>query len=138
MIGRTALAALPAEQIAFPWPERFAGKAREDSKAPILTMDTGDTTEAIVAAIRRAYDGNDSPVKRIARLANSNTRSAENWWRGKNLPDVVHFLRLAAQIPELKAEVRRLIGMESDINPEFDAALANLVGLAARMKAGRK
>lgn len=34
-------------------------------------------------------------------------------------PDALHFLRLMATIPELQGEVRRLAGMESDIDPEF-------------------
>lgn len=118
--------------------ESFGPNRTEERKAPVLTMDTNDTTAAVVGAIRRAYDGQRDAAKLLARQANSNTRAAKNWLDGHNLPDVVHFLRLMAQIPELKAEVRRLVGMESDLDPEFDAALAKLVGLAARMKGERK
>jgi hypothetical protein len=133
-----ALAAWPAEQIAFPFPETFAGTPREKSEAPILTMDTGDTTEALLGAIRDHFDGSHSPVKRLARIANCNTRSAENWWHGKNLPDVVHFLRLMAQIPELAAEVRRLTGLREDADPEFEQALHKAMAIFMRRRGGER
>lgn len=127
-MGRVVpLSRLPAEQIAFGFPEDFAALSREKVGAPAADMDTGELTSTIYEALRRAFDGADSPVKRIARIANSNTRAAENWWQGKNLPDVVHFLRLAAQIPELKAEVRRLLGLREDLDPEFERSVHDLL-----------
>lgn len=116
------------EQIAFPFPEDFTGLTRENvALPPAVKMDTGDITARIHRALRQAFDGVDSPVKRIARIANSNVRAAENWWQGKNSPGAVHLLRLAAQVPELKAEVRRLLGLTADLDPELEQAAMELM-----------
>jgi hypothetical protein len=107
------------EQSAFPWPEDF-GPARTAKIAPIDTMDTGDYTAVICGAIRRHFDGTRDAAKACAVIANTNARTAKNWLNGVNPPDGLHLLRLAARIPELAGEVRRLTGMHADIDPEFE------------------
>lgn len=135
-MGRVAtLADYGREQFGFGWPEKVTGKSREKVKAPILTMDTGDTITALQGALRRAFDGVDSPVKRIARAENCGPRTAENHWDGRNLPSLVQALRLGASVPEFGAELRRLMGMEADLDPEFERDLMALHATAMRIKA---
>lgn len=120
MSAALALRTLPAEQLGFGWPEEIRPVRTEKDRPPAATMDSNDLTEALHGALRRAFDGADSPVKRIARAANSNERAAKDWWQGKNLPSAVHLLRLMATVPEFAGEVRRLTGMYADLDPEFE------------------
>jgi hypothetical protein len=115
--------------------ETFGRGLPERCGAPVLTMDTNDTTTVVVRAIRDHFDGKKDAAKLLARKANSNVRAARNWLDGANLPDVVHFLRLMAQVPELAAEVRRLTGLKSDLDPEFDAAIHATMQAYSRIKA---
>lgn len=131
------LPSLPPEQCAFPFPEIFPSPSREKFQAPATKMDTGDMTTAVCGALRRAFDGTDSPVKRIARLANCNARTAEGWYQGKNMPDAVHLLRLMAQVPELAGEVRRLTGMEADVDPEFGQAFMQAMRAFSKLQGAR-
>lgn len=48
-------------------------------------------------------------TKLVARAANANERSAENWLQRKVCPNVPSFLRLAMQTPELNAAVMWLM-----------------------------
>lgn len=59
----------------------------------------------------------------IARIANSNARSARNWKEGANLPGAVAMLRLWAGVPRLRAALRRLAELEADSDPALEAEL---------------
>lgn len=132
----TTLSDYGREQFAFGWPEKSTGKPREKFKAPILTMDSGDTTQVLQATLRRAFDGVDCPVKRIAQAENCNPRTAENHWEGRNMPSLVQALRLGACVPEFGAELLRLMGMEANLHPEFERDLMALVRTAMRLRDG--
>lgn len=67
----------------------------------------------------------------IARIANSNARSARNWKEGANLPGAVAMLRLWAGVPRLRAALRRLAQLEADSDPALEAEL--IAFLRARM-----
>lgn len=56
-------------------------------------------------ALNTEYGPLKGTTKHIARAANSNLRSAENWLQRKVCPNVPRFLRLAMQCPELNAAV---------------------------------
>jgi len=100
--------------------------------APILTMGQNELTRAISGALQSAFGDERDAAKRVAIIANTNDRTAENWLLGRNAPDVLHLLRLAAQIPELQAVVRQLAAMEADMDPELDRALSAVVTLMQR------
>lgn len=123
-----------AEQLGFGWPEENRPGGTENPRPPATKMDTNDLTEALYLALHRAFDGTDAPIKRIARIANSNERAAKDWWGGKNLPNAVHLLRLMAQVPEFAGEVRRLTGMEADLEPEFAAAFNEAMRAFSKLK----
>jgi len=87
--------------------------------AELMALDTGDATMLVADALRADFGTSDHAVKRIARAANSNVRSAKNWLAGDNMPLGVHFLKLMAHSPTLRAEVRRLTAMEIEAHPDF-------------------
>ena len=113
-------------------PKKFAGFGMN---APALVIDTGEYTEIVRDRLREHYGPAKSAIKLIARAANCNERTAENWFTGKNAPGGLHLLRLAAQVPGLQAEVRRLMAMDADLDPDFMrdfCAFRDLVSRAAR------
>lgn len=127
---------LPEQDELFPQ-ENFGAPGTEKISAPVLDMGTNDVTTAVTAAIRRHWEGRKDAAKGCARQANTNTRTAKNWLEGKNLPNVVDFLKLCAQMPELAGLVRELVGLRQDMDPEFNVALQKLMQLAARGGRGK-
>ncbi len=122
---------LPEQDELFPQ-ENFGPDRTEKIGAPVLEMGTNDVTTAVTAAIRRHWEGRKDAAKLCARQANTNTRTAKNWLDGKNLPNLVDFLKLCAQMPELASLVQQLTGMRQDMDPEFHAGLQKLFQLASR------
>ncbi len=122
-----------AEQLGFGWPEEIVPAGRKSPSARDedghQRPDQGALPRA-ASRLRRA----DAPIKRIARIANSNERAAKDWWGGKNLPNAVHLLKLMAQVPEFAGEVRRLTGMEADLEPEFAAAFNEAMRAFSKLK----
>lgn len=110
---------------------KFRGKKPRNIRGdkmstPALAIDTGDYTALVQDCLREHFGESRSAVKLIAEAANCNLRTAENWYTGKNGPGGLHLLRLAAQVPSLQAEVRRLMAMEADLDPAFEQELHSL------------
>lgn len=82
---------------------------------------------AFTGSLHRAFGGRASPIKELARAANINQRTAENLYAGKSAPSALVMLKLIAGVPEFAAEVRRLTGMEQDLDPEFERDFSALV-----------
>lgn len=94
---------------------------------------TGRVTDALHDALRHERN----PVKRLAIAADTNERTAKNWWEGRNAPGLAHFFRLAREIPELKSEALRLLEMEMAIDPEFQRDFMRLMQtMQRRARAG--
>jgi len=125
------------EQFDFGFPEKFAGRPRGNSSAPILSMGTEQATTALHGALHRELDGQDSPVKRVAKGADVNLRTAENYWEAKNLPGLVPAIRLMATMPEFAAEVLRLAGLQANLDPRLDRAINDLMRAAFEAKGGK-
>lgn len=121
-------------------PRKLSGdKGRTIGDKPMiaaLALDTNDVTQLVSNTLRLRFGDSKSAVKLIARVANSNERAAENWLNGRCAPTVAHFIRLAAQVPELKAEVRRLLELEADLDPEAQELMARVVQYAAKRGIG--
>jgi DNA-binding transcriptional regulator YiaG len=103
--------------------------------ARALNMGQYEFTEAICDAIRRAIELDPFGVKTIARAANANIRTVENWAAKRSTPDGLHLVRLMATVPEVQAEVRRLAAMDADLDPEFERDLARVLEGYQRLKA---
>lgn len=102
-----------------------------------LRIDQFDFTDRICGAIREAASRSPSGVKLIARAANANTRTVENWLAKRSTPDGLHLVRLMATVPEVQAEVRRLAAMESDLDPSFERDLNALITAYQRIRTER-
>jgi len=60
-------------------------------------------------------DRHDS-AKQIARWARATSAAARNWVRKRNAPDLFNSLMLAREIPQLRDELCRFMGVE-DVDP---------------------
>jgi len=97
--------------------------------APIMRLGQAEYETAIHGALRRGFGHHRNPVGRIAEVANSNLSTARNWWERKCAPGGLHLLRLIAGEPTFQGEVRRLTGMATDLDPEFERGLVELYRL---------
>ena len=95
-----------------------------------------EITELIAATLRRAVGDDRNAIKSIARAADTNVHTARNWLQGRNAPGIANFIQLANEYPELRAEARRLLALESDLDPEMERTLLQLMEQVRRMKAG--
>lgn len=101
----------------------------------ILLIDNADLSMIVADALQRDFGKERHAVKRIARAANSNERSAENWYRGVNAPDAMNLLRLMAHSPVLAGEVRRLTALSQEHDPEFERAFNAAITLFMKTRA---
>lgn len=101
---------------------------------PVDALSSADLARVVSHHLRREFADRKSGIKAVQQAANCNAPTARNWWHGHNAPDAVNLLRLAARVPALKAEVARLIAMESQHDPEFQRALADLIRAAQRTR----
>lgn len=97
--------------------------ARNLEMSVAAALSTERVTSVIAEALKRTFGNSKASAKLVAKAANSNAKTAANWLAGNNAPGAVHLLRLMATVPELQAEVRRLTGMEANIDPEFERDL---------------
>jgi len=105
--------------------------------AAALQLGYGDYAEVICGAIRRAAERHPHGMKYIARSANSNIRTVESWAAKRSTPDGLHLLRLMATVPEVQSEVRRLAGMQADLDPAFERDFHQLIQTYQRIREGR-
>ena len=105
-----------------------------NASAPVATLDQGDFVQVVRDALRRDYGRFSYPVKRIAQAANTNVRTATNWWRGVCAPGGLHLLKLMAHSTELAGEVRRLTSMDADLDPNFPRELETALKAYAKAK----
>ncbi len=114
------------------------GEERKVLAAPVLELDQFQFTRAITGALRRAFGGERHAVKRLAEVGGTNETTAKNWLEGRNTPTGLRLLQLAAQVPELRGEIRRLLAMEADGDPELMRDLARVVQQFQRIEEVRR
>lgn len=103
------------------------GSGPMNAAAPIMSIDQRDYETAIHGSLRRAFGDHPHPVKRLATIANTNVRTSKNWWHGVCAPGGLHLLKLVASDATFAAEIRRLTGMASDLDPELERDISALV-----------
>lgn len=99
-------------------------KDQEHRNAKITKAHTAETVKAALHAWGR---DKSAPIARVQQIAAVDRKTAEAWWHGKNPPQCHHLINLARVIPELKGEVRRLLGMEQDLDPDFQREMTALM-----------
>ena len=104
---------------------------------PAALIDTRSTAAEAIAEATRAHYGNDnSPVKRLARVVRREERTAENYWQGKSCPGVPEFLRLAMEVPELRAAVAQLLKLDITHDPRAHRLMQQITGMLAEHPPG--
>ena len=108
-----------------------------DSRNPLRSNLTNDTVaEVLRVALQQDFGQQRHAAKRIARAAGASERSAENWLAGREIPGGVNLLRLALCSPSLAAEVRRIITMEAEHDPDTERAISAAVQAYLQARGG--
>lgn len=101
---------------------------------PIFQINQGQFTERVKTALVLHFSRERNAHKRLAERADVNLGTAKNWLEGRSVPQGLHLLRLMATVPELGAEMRRLTGMMSDMDPEFERELHRMFDTYQRIR----
>jgi hypothetical protein len=104
-----------------------ASKPRTTYKHRNERVTKADTAERVAFALQAWGKERSYPIARIQHIAGVDRATAAAWWHGRNPPLFHNLINLAAQIPELKAECRRMFAMEQDHHPDFQRDLAALL-----------
>lgn len=92
--------------VAWLWTGNIRGERKGTMGLALALVDCPRTAAEFVGDVLQGeYGPLKSTTKVVARVANANQRSAENWLQKKVCPNVPAFLRLAMQTPELNAAV---------------------------------
>lgn len=90
------------------------------------------TAERVAFALQAWGKDKSAPISRVQQIAGVDRKTAAAWYRGKSPPQSEHLLTLARRIPELKGEVRRLLCMEEELDPDFQREFTALMQRYAR------
>jgi hypothetical protein len=91
-----------------------------------------DTAERVKFALQQWGREKSAPIVRVQQIAGVDRKTAASWYHGKSPPRAEHLFNLARHIPELKAEVRRLLGLEQDHHESFQREAIALLQRYAR------
>jgi len=85
------------------------------------------TAERVAFALQAWGRDKSAPISRVQQIAGVDRKTAAAWYNGKSPPQSEHLFTLARKIPELQGEVRRLSGMDADLDPDFQRELSAFV-----------
>lgn len=111
----------------------YARKFRGNSRNVLWS--TTDVAYKIRDIATATYDGDHSKAKSFAEDAASSPRAAENWLAGDNPMSLTAFLNAYHNNPTFKAWARKILLMEQDSDPEFQAQLAAFIRAAQGVQA---
>lgn len=101
-----------------------------------LIQDNRAAAMVVQESLHVEYGPLKGTTKHVARAANANERTAENWLQARVCPEVPKFLRLAMQVPELNAAVSWLM-RHGTAHPRAQVIIAEIERYeAAAMEAG--
>lgn len=107
----------------------YARKIRNQSRN---VLGNRDVAELVRETLKATYDGDACKHKAAARDANSSARAAENWFAADNPMSLTAFLNAYHSNPTFKAWARKILLMEQDHDPAFQAQLALFIQAAQR------
>lgn len=110
----------------------YARKFRGNSRNVLWS--TRDVAYKLQDVARATYDGDQSKAKAFADDAASSPRAAENWLAGDNPMSLTAFLNAYHANPTFKAWARKILLMEEDLDPQFQAELAKFIQAAQRVQ----
>lgn len=109
-----------------PYARKFRGDARK------VFQGDKSVAELYQQVLDAAYEGEESKVKKAAKDHGSTPRAAENWFAGDNAPTLEKFLLGYHTNPAVKAWAKKLLLLEEDHDPEFQAELSRFIQAAQR------
>lgn len=113
-----------------------AGTFRGAKRMSSVALAYRDYVDRIGDAAANAAARMNGGVKALSRAANVNDRTIENIIQKRTGANGFTLVKLMA-IPEIQAEVRRLAGMEADLDPELERDLTQLINGYVRLKASK-
>lgn len=111
----------------------YARKFRGDSRK--MFFRNVDTAALCKEALSEAYGDEQSVHKAIANDTGMSPAAAENWTAGDNPMSLTAFLNAFHNNPKFNAHARKILLMEKEVNPEFQAALSQFIREAQRVPA---
>jgi len=90
-------------------------------------LGTREVAELVKETLDATYEGDASKHKAAARDAVSSPRAAENWFAADNPMSLTAFLNAYHNNPTFKAWARKILLMEKEQDPEFQADLAKFI-----------
>ncbi len=103
---------------------------RKDPEHPQVTKRSA--LRLVSQALQSSLAEASAPIKRIARIAEVDRKTAAAWFYGHSAPSLHHRLNLMAEIPELAGEVRRVTQMERELHDDLQRDIAALIQKAIR------
>jgi acyl-CoA reductase-like NAD-dependent aldehyde dehydrogenase len=91
-----------------------------------------NTAERVQFALQAWGKMRPAPIKQIQHIAEVDQKTASAWYHGKQPPRADHLFTLALHIPELKAEIARLLELEQDGAASFQREAIALLQRYAR------
>lgn len=108
------------------YPRRFRGNSRN------VLLSNRDAARLCQEVIREAYRGEASVAKAAAEDTGMSPKAAENWMAADNPMSLTAFLNAYHRNPAFKAWARKILLMEKDIDPEFQAELHRFISAVQR------
>jgi hypothetical protein len=117
---------------------RRPGKVRGQNRMSSVALDLNyrDYIDRIGDACALAAMRMAGGVKALSRAANVNDRTIENIIQKRTGANGFTLVKLMT-IPEIRSEVKRLAGMESDLDPELERDLTQIINGYVRLKASK-
>ena len=112
----------------------YARRVRSNSRN--VLWDSREVAVRYQEVLNATYDGDTSKHKRAAEDHGASVRAAENWFAGDNAATLAAFLRAYHGNTTFKAWARKILLLEEDHDPEFQAQLAQFIRAAQRHTPG--
>jgi hypothetical protein len=104
-----------------------AGVITQSVRSSVVPQDDREVARQVGALLVVDFGHYRSTHKVIASKAGTSPRAAEKWTAGDSAPSLPAFLRLLPHSPSLQSMCKRLMGLESELSPDFTRELNELI-----------
>lgn len=101
----------------------------------IFLLSNRDTAHLCREALQAAYDGDASMAKAAAADSGMSPKAAENWLAAENPMSLTAFLNAYRNNTAFRAWAKKIMFMEADRDPAFEAELARFIRAAQTVSA---
>lgn len=101
----------------------------------VLFLSNRETANLCSEALQATYDGDQSKAKAAAADTGMSAKAAENWLAAENPMSLTAFLNAYRNNSTFRAWARKVLLMEADRDPAFEAELARFIRAAQTMSA---